>query len=414
MQASDIPSKYSVAFARDDSSKADIPVTSPDPGRFSQKLGSPPQTGLPDSVGGTPPQLPDFNGAMFQLSNPVRWMIGGGRFPYDNAWATNPDVNGYPRGAVLPAALGTGHAGLGEWYCNLDGNTANPDTAGTAWVPGYHYGLSAVTGLTGGAVTLTAAQAAKTVIRLTGNLSSNLVITVPAWVYSWTFFNDTVHNGFTVSVRTGTTPAIVLPPGGVPNKIRCEGGPLGRDEVVLPYANTTTAGITRLATVGETASASSDAIAVTPAGMAQTKTIAWVTGLQAALNAKAPINNPSFTGNVTATGQIVPAGGFQNGCSRTVKNHVGYVTHREGLEQVLALVPVSYRYKDAPRTRLGYYAEDVEQVIPEAVSDAPEGCFSPLLLEDAQMLPAHTAAIQALHALLQDAYARIEALEAKL
>ena len=412
MQSTDLPAKFLVAFARDDASKVEVPVTSPDPTRFSQTLGSPPLTGVPIEAGGSPPQLPDFNGAMNQLSRGVLWSLAGGRFPYDNVWATNAEVGGYPRGAVLPAALGAGSIGMGEWYNNAQNNTANPDTAGTGWVPGYHYGSTALTSQTGGTVTLTPAQAAKTVITVAGVLTTNLVLVIPAWVYRWTIYNNT-SGGFAVTVRTATSAAVSIPQDGQAYDVRCDGTVVSRIEVLIPNASTSQTGITRLATVGETASASSDAIAVTPAGMAQTKTIAWTTGLQSALDAKAPISNPNFTGTVRSTGAMIPAGGFQNGCSRTIKDHVDYVYPQDGLRQVLALTPVAYRYKDADRTRLGYYAEDVEQVIPEAVSDGGPDDFSPLLLEDAQMLPAHTAAIQRLYGLLMEAYIRIDALEKK-
>lgn len=413
MQSTDLPAKFLVAFARDDASKVEVPVTSPDPTRFSQTLGSPPLTGVPIEAGGSPPQLPDFNGAMNQLSRGVLWSLAGGRFPYDNVWATNAEVGGYPRGAVLPAALGAGSIGMGEWYNNAQNNTANPDTTGTGWVPGYHYGSTALTSQTGGTVTLTPAQAAKTVITVAGVLTSNLVLVIPAWVYRWTIYNNT-SGAFTVTVRTSSSAAVTIPQDGQAYDVRCDGTAVSRIEVLIPNASTTQAGITRLATVGETASASSDTTAVTPAGMAQTKAIAWITGLQTALNAKAPTASPSFTGTVNSAGAIISAGGFQQGCSRTIKEHVEFVNPLDGLYRVLALAPAVARYKGDTRCRKTYYAEDVEQVIPEAISDGEEGGISPLLLDNAQLLPDHTAAIQALHALLQDAYARIEALEAKL
>lgn len=413
MQSTDIPAKFLVAFARDDVSKVEVPVTSPDPTRFSQTLGSPPLTGVPIEAGGSPPQLPDFNGAMNQLSRGVWWALGGGRFPFDGTWASSPEINGYPRGAVLPAALGTGQIGMGEWYNNAQNNTANPDTVGTGWVPGYHYGATALTSQTGGTVTLTPAQAAKTVITIAGALTSNLVLIVPPWVYRWTFYNNT-SGGFSVTVRNAGTAAVTIPQDGQPYDVRCDGVAVSRVEILIPNASTTTVGITRLATTGEAAGASSATIAVTPAGLAQTKAIAWVTGLQAALDAKAPISNPNFTGTVRSTGPMIPAGGFQDGSSRTVKDHVDYVYPRDGLEQVLSLTPVKYRYKDQARQRVGYYAEDVEQVIPEAVHDQPEDSWTPLTIEDTQMLPSHTAAIQELYRLLMAAYARIDTLEKKL
>lgn len=244
---------------------------------------------------------------------------------------------------------------------------------------------------------------------------------------------------------------------------------------MVPAASTTVAGRSRLATVAEAAAASSAVLAVTPAGLLQTKEIAWVNGLQTALNAKAnlagtnrftgimqvgttgqpfaSISNggggiywstnradgslpdaPAFyragshtwtngsgsmiaylngdNGNLSINGQVVPAGGFQNGSSRTVKDHVTNLDAEQSLARVLALQGVTYRYHGSDKERLGYYAEDVQEVIPHAVSEGDKGCFSPLLLEDAQMLPDHTGAIQALYARLEKALSRIAELEA--
>lgn len=412
MLAANRPAKFLVPFAQDDAGRTEIPATSVDATRFSQSLGSPPLTGLPLEAGGVPPQLPDFNGAMNQIARGVWWAIGGGRFPFDGTWSADPLIGGYARGAVLPAALGGNTVGMGEWYNNVDSNTANPDTVGTGWVPGYHYGATILSAQTGGTVTLTPAQAGKTVIRVSGTLTSNLVLVVPGWVYQWAVYNETA-GAFTVTVKNAATPGVNVPQDGQPADIRCDGTACTRVVVTVPNASTTTAGITRLATVGEVAAATSDAIAVTPAGMAQTKAIAWTTGLQAALNAKAPVASPAFTGNATSTGSFIGTGGFQYGCSITVKDHAYDLAPAAGLAQVLALEPVAYRYKGQPDLRLGYYAEAVREIIPEAVQDAPEDCFSPLLLEDAQMLPAHTLAVQQLHAMLQDALTRIEELEAR-
>lgn len=116
-------------------------------------------------------------------------------------------------------------------------------------------------------------------------------------------------------------------------------------------------------------------------------------------------------GNAQCNGALAAAGGFQNGSSRTVKDHLASLDAEECLAHVLALRPVRYRYTDRSERRLGYYAEEVREEIPEAVSDAEEGAFSPLLLEDAQMLPDHTGAIQALAARLEVALARIKELE---
>ena len=286
MQSTNQPAKFLVPFAQNDSARVEVPATTTDATRFSQSLGSPPLTGLPPEAGGVPPQLEDFNGALNQIARGVWWALGGGRFGYDAAWATDPLIGGYARGAVLPASLGGGSAGLGEWYNNTDNNTANPDTDGTGWVPGYHYGATALTGQTGGTITLTPAQAAKTVITVAGTLTSNLVLVVPAWVYRWTIYNATT-GAFTVSVRSPSSSAVTIPQDGTPTDVRGDGTNVTRTTVTVPNASTTVAGIARLATVAETAAAADGTIAVTPAGMAQTKAISWVAGLQTALDSKA-------------------------------------------------------------------------------------------------------------------------------
>lgn len=223
----------------------------------------------------------------------------------------------------------------------------------------------------------------------------------------------------------------------------------------VPAATTVVAGRVRLATVAE-AAAGGATLAVTPAGLAQTKSISWVSGLQPALDAKAATASPVFSGevqlrqdsgvlimvnsavsrgyrflsnvgsvndfgfqlerfngstwdvqwrtdsssNLTITGSATAGGGFQNGSSRTVKDHVGYIDQAQALQNVLALRGVLYRYHGADTVRAGYYAEDVRLLRPEAVTEAGEGSFSPLLLEDAQMLPDHTGAIQELYRMI--------------
>lgn len=222
MQSTNRPAKFLVPFAQNDSARVEIPATTTDPARFSQSLGSPPLTGMPPEAGGVPPQLEDFNGAINQIARGVWWSLGGGRFAYDAAWANDTLIGGYARGAVVPATLGAGSIGMGDWYNNAEANTANPDTDGTGWVPGYHYGATALTGQTGGTVTLTPAQAAKRVITVAGTLTSNLVLVVPAWVYSWTFVNTT-GGAFTVSVKNASTAAVVIPQNGAPTPVNCDG-----------------------------------------------------------------------------------------------------------------------------------------------------------------------------------------------
>lgn len=217
MQQSDRPIKPILPIAQNDASKATIPTTSADDTRASQSLGFPPRTGLPPEAGGVPPQLADMNGLLYLLSGIDRWIAAGGRFPFDNAFATDPQILGYPLGAVLPGA-----DALGDFISTAEGNQANPNTVGTGWVPGYQYGETALSGVTGGTTTLTPAQAAKRVLRVAGTLTSNLVLIVPGWQYAWTVYNNT-SGAFTVSVRTASGSAAAIPQNNAPTPIVCDG-----------------------------------------------------------------------------------------------------------------------------------------------------------------------------------------------
>lgn len=222
MQSINQPAKFLVPFAQNDSAKVEIPATTPDATRFSQSLGSPPLTGMPPEAGGVPPQLEDFNGAINQQSRVAWWYMGGNRFPFDATWAGDALIGGYARGAVLPAAIGAGLIGMGEWLNNAEDNVANPDTDGTGWVPGYHYGATALTGQTGGTVTLSPAQAGKRVIAVAGTLTSNLVLVVPGWIYDWNVYNTT-GGAFTVTVKNAATSGVVIPQNGAPTPVHCDG-----------------------------------------------------------------------------------------------------------------------------------------------------------------------------------------------
>src|SRR5579859_6668420 len=217
MQISSSPLKWTLPFATNDSAKVEIPTTTSDPTRFSLSLGSPPLTGQPPESGGVPPQLEDFNGAMNQLSRITWWAMGGGPFPFDATWSSDPNVNGYANGARIATA-----DGRGEWISVVDNNTVNPDTVGTNWVPGYNYGTLALTGQTGGTVTLTPAQAVKRSMSVAGALTSNLVVIVPTWLQEWIVTNTTT-GAFTVTVKTAAGSGVVIPQDSSPTRVRGDG-----------------------------------------------------------------------------------------------------------------------------------------------------------------------------------------------
>lgn len=213
-----IPLKYYIPFAQGDGARVEIPVTTADPTRASQTLGFPPLTMQPPESGGVAPQGEDFNGAMNQVARIAWWMmLGGGAMPYDATFATNAAINGYPNGAVLQSA-----DFRGQWINTSDNNQINPDTVGTGWVPGFQYGVTAITGLTNVNVTLSPAQASKNSITFAGTLTGNVQIILPNWIKNWTVTNLTT-GAFTLIVKTAAGSGVVIPQNATLTRISGDG-----------------------------------------------------------------------------------------------------------------------------------------------------------------------------------------------
>lgn len=521
MQQSNRPAKILAPFAQGDTGRAEVPLNTADSTRASQTLGFPPLTGTPPEAGGVPPQREDMNGAMNQIARGPWWSMLGGRFPFDAAFAGDAAINGYPSAALLPAA-----DGLGDWLSTADNNTANPDTTATGWAPGYHYGSTVLVGQVGGTFTATPAQAAKRLLAISGTLTSNLVVIVPAWVYSWDVINNT-GGPFTVTVRTASGGGAVIPQNGQPTRIVGDGTDVVISSQTVPAATNILAGIQRNATNAEAAAGSLTNATVTPAALSSAALlknanlagltdvaaarlnlglgavaqlseiqISNVTGLATSLAAKANLTGATFTGavtinnavdfgvgfivanqgngpnsasgyyfgndldsnfaayiaknssgvpgaaswwrfvngqntpitftisgvgdrirmdgtGVTTYGLLVSTGGFQDGSSRTIKHHRADLDPLDSLAAVLALRGVRYAYHWAPEvSRLGYFAEPTAEIIPEAVTEGGPDSVSPLFIEDTQMLPHHTGAIQALYAMITALQAKVADLEA--
>ncbi|HWT38506.1 MAG TPA: hypothetical protein VN289_19625, partial [Paraburkholderia sp.] len=212
-----IPLKWYVPFANGDSSRVELPVTTSDATRASQTLGFPPLTMQPPESGGVPPQGEDFNGGMNQIARIAWWVLNGGGWPFDATFATNSNINGYPNGAKLQSA-----DFRGDWISVADNNQNNPDTNGANWVPGFQYGSTALSGLTGGTVTPTPAQAAKGSITLAGPLGAALTVVLPTWTKNWTITNNTT-GAFVTIVKTAAGSGITIPQNGLPTRVAGDG-----------------------------------------------------------------------------------------------------------------------------------------------------------------------------------------------
>ena len=201
------PAKTSVPFGNGGSRNV-IPVPSQisiTPGAASFTDGFPPLTYTDPTAGGIAPAAQDFNGILYAVTLQQQWQEAGGLPSFDSTFATA--IGGYPKGAALQSADMTG-----VWVSTADNNTANPDTGGAGWIPLAFYGSQAVT-LAGTNVTLTSIQGAKPILLLTGTLTANVQLVLPATVSKWVIANNCAGN-FTITAKTATGSGVVLGPGG--------------------------------------------------------------------------------------------------------------------------------------------------------------------------------------------------------
>lgn len=142
MQLSSLPARIAAIFAASaaPTSKNTIPLTQAgiaQPGQASFDIGFPAVTMQPASSGGINPYGQDFNGLGNVVTAVQQWQSAGGFFPFDATFSAA--VGGYPKGAILLRADGTG-----LWQNRADNNTVNPDTVGTNWIalaPGWTDGV---------------------------------------------------------------------------------------------------------------------------------------------------------------------------------------------------------------------------------------------------------------------------------
>lgn len=127
MQTSNLPPRLPVPFANSGTKNTIPTAASPTPGLASLELGFPPATMTPIAAGGIPPAGADFNGALFMISAVTRWVQAGGQYGYDATFSAS--IGGYPRGALLLNAAGTGF-----WVSTTENNVTNPDTGGAGWM----------------------------------------------------------------------------------------------------------------------------------------------------------------------------------------------------------------------------------------------------------------------------------------
>lgn len=208
MQLTNTPGKLVLPFANA-GAKNTIPTASQigiTAGAASLTDGFPPLTRTPIAAGGVPPSGLDMNGILFKLSAILRWANAGGGYAYDAAFATDPNVGGYPKGARIMRS-----DGLGYWFNTVENNTTDPEAAGAAaagWVPDFTNGVTSVA-MASANVTLTPLQYGKPIIVITGTLTANLNLIFPALAGEWIVINSTT-GPYTITCKTAAGTGVVV------------------------------------------------------------------------------------------------------------------------------------------------------------------------------------------------------------
>lgn len=209
MNRSDAPSKKSVPFGINGPREAILDTTPAGNNQASYDSGFPPITMILKSAGGLPPKGEDFNQILYELALNARWNQAGAGYQFDSTFSTG--ISGYPIGAIVQNSTGDG-----TWINTTDGNTNNPEVATatplTGWLPLDSNGFTTKSGLTNANVTLTTLEASRDRIVLSGALTANINLIVPAWRKKWTVVNN-CSGSFSVTIKTTSGTGIAIPAG---------------------------------------------------------------------------------------------------------------------------------------------------------------------------------------------------------
>lgn len=196
------PTQTTVTWASS-GDKNTIPITTSTSGAASFTTGFPPLTMTPKASGGVPPSGKDMNGILYSLSQAIQYEQSGGHFPFSSVFASA--VGGYPIGAIVQSTDNSGF-----WVNGTANNTTDPEAFGAGWQPLKQAGVAAIS-VASANVTLTALQAGKDVLLITGSLTQNVNIIVPTWVKTWSVINNATLGTYSITVKTASgTGAILL------------------------------------------------------------------------------------------------------------------------------------------------------------------------------------------------------------
>lgn len=197
------PSQITVPFATS-GLKNSIPSTSnPVTGNAGYDAGFPATNMTPKEAGGIPPFGQDFNGILFDITTAIRYLEAGMQFPYSSSFATA--VGGYPLGAIVTRTDRTGF-----WRNTVANNMTDPEAFGAGWSP-EGSGISTVA-MSNANVTLTALQAARSIVIITGTLTASLNLIFPTYQRQWLVVNNAT-GAFSVTCKTASGSGVSISTG---------------------------------------------------------------------------------------------------------------------------------------------------------------------------------------------------------
>jgi len=197
------PSKIAVPFAENGIKNVigQDPVIGQAGNKATYSVGFPQITMTPKSAGGLPPFGRDMNGILYDTTTILQYNQAGGRYPFDSAFSTA--IGGYAKGAVVQRA-----DLLGSWVSQANNNTTSPEGASTLWQP---EGASSYSFTVSNAdVTLTNAQAAHPVLIVSGTLTANVAVILPAFLKTWAVVDMSSHGQYSLSFKTANGTGVSL------------------------------------------------------------------------------------------------------------------------------------------------------------------------------------------------------------
>lgn len=194
------PTQITVPFATSGLKNAIPAASDPVTGKAGYDQGFTAINMTPRTAGGIPPYGQDMNGIFFDISTAIQFLEAGGSFPYNSTFATA--VGGYPLGALVSRTDGTG-----LWRNTVANNTTDPETFGAGWQP--ENAGSSIVPMTNANVTLTALQAARSIIVITGTITANIQLVLPTYIKQWLVINNGTGS-FSVTVKTASGSGVAI------------------------------------------------------------------------------------------------------------------------------------------------------------------------------------------------------------